>query len=154
MGRARSPRFTVAQMERRICECSRRQEVCPFEERLADILFSYSCGQSDNEPLPETTADVVPSPKAIATLHAQASTLTPHLDRTADAIVKAEQACFLPLSARGTPLIGAVPGEKGIYVASGHSCWGICNAPGTGKVMSEILVEGKAKSVDVRKLAP
>lgn len=154
MGRVLSPRFTVGPMERRTCECF---PVPVVQLSRPDELINgapCSCGQSDNEPLPETTADVVPSPTAITTLHAQASTLTPHLDKNANAIVKAEQACFLPLASRGTPLIGAVPGEKGVYVASGHSCWGICNAPGTGKVMSEILLEGKAKSLDARKLAP
>ncbi|KAJ9097222.1 hypothetical protein QFC21_004891 [Naganishia friedmannii] len=117
---------------------------------------AYICGQSDNEPLPATTADVTPSPAAITTLHAQARTLSPHLDVSSStgATVRAEQACFLPLSHRGTPLIGAVPGVKDVYVASGHSCWGICNAPGTGKVLSELVLEGKAKSANVTALAP
>ncbi|KAJ9102641.1 hypothetical protein QFC19_004750 [Naganishia cerealis] len=121
---------------------------------------AYICGQTDNEPLPATTADVTPSPAAITTLHAQARTLSPHLDASssasseAGATVRAEQACFLPLSHRGTPLIGAVPGLNKVYVASGHSCWGICNAPGTGKVLSEIVLQGKATSADVAALAP
>lgn len=42
----------------------------------------------------------------------------------------------------------------GVYVASGHSCWGITQGPGTGLIMSEILLEGKAKSADVGKLKP
>lgn len=34
------------------------------------------------------------------------------------------------------------------------SCWGITQGPGTGKVLSEMILEGKAKSADVSKLAP
>ena len=137
-------------MERLICKPFSVQYLVEPE---ADF-YPSSCGQSDNEPLPATTADVRPSPAAISTLHAQARSLTPHLDKSTQATVRAEQACFLPLSSRGTPLIGAVPGAKNVFVASGHSCWGICNAPGTGKVMSEILVEGKARSANVGALAP
>lgn len=34
------------------------------------------------------------------------------------------------------------------------SCWGITQGPGTGKVLSEMILEGKARSADVSKLAP
>ena len=36
----------------------------------------------------------------------------------------AGQACFLPCTDDGLPLIGRVPGLEGAYVATGHSCWG------------------------------
>jgi hypothetical protein len=34
------------------------------------------------------------------------------------------QSCHLPVTADGTPVMGAVPGVEGAYVATGHSCWG------------------------------
>ena len=37
---------------------------------------------------------------------------------------------------------------------TGHSCWGILNGPGTGLVMAELIAEGKASSVDIRRLDP
>ena len=37
---------------------------------------------------------------------------------------------------------------------TGHSCWGILNGPATGLVMAELIAEGKASSVDIRKLDP
>lgn len=40
--------------------------------------------------------------------------------------VQLEQACYLPTGS-GDPVIGLV--KKGIWVASGHGCWGICNGP-------------------------
>lgn len=55
---------------------------------------------------------------------------------------------------RGRPLIGPVPGLKNVWVGSGLSCWGITQGPGTGKVLSEMILEGKAKSADVSMLLP
>jgi glycine/D-amino acid oxidase-like deaminating enzyme len=46
------------------------------------------------------------------------------------------------------PLIGPVPGVKGAYVATGHSVWGILNAPATGEAMAELIIDGSARTVD------
>ena len=51
-------------------------------------------------------------------------------------------------------MVGPIKELDGVYVASGHSCWGITQGPGTGLVMSEIVLEGKAKSADVSRLLP
>lgn len=39
-------------------------------------------------------------------------------------------------------------------MAAGHTCWGIQNSCATGKVMSEFVFEGAARSADVRELDP
>lgn len=39
-------------------------------------------------------------------------------------------------------------------MATGHTCWGIQNSAATGKLVSEMLFEGKARSADVRGLDP
>ncbi|KAJ1328905.1 FAD-dependent oxidoreductase [Microdochium nivale] len=58
--------------------------------------------------------------------------------------ILAKQACYLP---QGGPWIGAVPGQpRGVVVAAGHTCWGIQNAPATGLLVSEIVLEGGARS--------
>jgi hypothetical protein len=44
------------------------------------------------------------------------------------AYFKARQACFRPVTEDGLPLIGAVPGIDGAYVATGHTLWGMLNA--------------------------
>ena len=41
----------------------------------------------------------------------------------ANGTVEAQQACFRPLTPDGLPVIGAIPGSPGAFVASGHSCW-------------------------------
>jgi len=54
----------------------------------------------------------------------------------------------------GLPLIGAVPGIAGAYVATGHSVWGMLNAPATGEAMSELIMDGAARHVDLAPFAP
>ena len=43
---------------------------------------------------------------------------------------------------------------KGLILGSGHSCWGIQNGPATGKLISEIVLDGKAVSAKLGKLDP
>jgi glycine/D-amino acid oxidase-like deaminating enzyme len=69
-------------------------------------------------------------------------------------LVKARQACFRPVSEDGLPFIGAVPGVDGAYVATGHSVWGMLNAPATGEAMSELILDGAARHVDLAPFAP
>mgnify|MGYP000367856182 FL=1 len=71
-----------------------------------------------------------------------------------DAQVVAEQACFLPCSEDGLPLIGKVPGFEGLYVATGHSCWGILNGPATGASLAELIVHGHSQLVDLSPYDP
>ena len=64
------------------------------------------------------------------------------------------QACYLPLSPDGEPMIGAIPNVGGAYIATGHSCWGILNAPATGLGIAELMTVGTATSVDLAPFAP
>ena len=81
--------------------------------------------------LPTRAADVTPSPHAVKN---QTERLKWLCGRGFDDVkVEVEQACFRPECRRGKPVIGEL--AKGIYIASGHSVWGICNGPGTGKCM-------------------
>ena len=48
----------------------------------------------------------------------------------------------------------AVPGLDGAYVATGHSVWGMLNAPATGEAMSELILDGGAQRVDLAPFAP
>ena len=66
----------------------------------------------------------------------------------------AAAACFRPVTADGLPLIGALPGIDGAYVATGHSVWGILNAPATGEAMAELIIDGAARSVDLHPFDP
>ncbi|KAF5843334.1 FAD dependent oxidoreductase-domain-containing protein, partial [Dunaliella salina] len=71
-----------------------------------------------------------------------------------DSSVTARQACNLPVGPDAAPVIGAVPGVQGVYVATGHSCWGILNGPATGKALAEQIVYGRSMSVDLKPFSP
>jgi D-amino-acid dehydrogenase len=46
------------------------------------------------------------------------------------------------MSPDGLPLIGAVPGHAGLYVATAHATLGITLAPATGELLSALLLDG------------
>ena len=57
------------------------------------------------------------------------------------------QSCHLPVTADGAPIMGKVPGTENVYVATGHSCWGILNAPASGAAMAELVADGSVTVV-------
>jgi glycine/D-amino acid oxidase-like deaminating enzyme len=106
---------------------------------------------SDSAPLPLDPADVKPAPDAIARLQTICERLSPAL--RANRII-ARQACFRPVTQDGLPLIGRVPGCEGAYIATGHSVWGILNAPATGEAMAELIADGAARTTDLASFDP
>ncbi|GAV74866.1 DAO domain-containing protein [Cephalotus follicularis] len=112
----------------------------------------YLCGMSSEEEVPDDPEQVVGNPESIEVLKRVARTVSSHLG--GEAQVKAEQACFLPSTDDGVPVIGEIPGVKGCYVATGHTCWGILNGPATGASMAELVVDGCATIVDLTRFSP
>ena len=49
--------------------------------------------------------------------------------------------------------IGPLSSVQGAYVATGHSVWGILNAPATGEAMAKLILDGKAP-LDLGAFAP
>ena len=68
--------------------------------------------------------------------------------------VLSSQACFRPVTEDGLPLIGAFPGAPGAFVATGHSVWGILNAPATGEAVAELVLNGATRAVDLSPFDP
>jgi glycine/D-amino acid oxidase-like deaminating enzyme len=112
---------------------------------------TYVCAISSETPLPIDPSRVAPDPGVIERLEAMCASLSPMLNPTK---IIARQACYRPITADGLPLIGRVPGVSGAYVATGHSVWGILNAPATGEAMAEMIVDGSAHTVDIRPFDP
>lgn len=52
------------------------------------------------------------------------------------------------------PLLGELPGVKGVHICAGFSGMGFKISPAIGVVMSELLLDGKAKSVDISSFRP
>jgi glycine/D-amino acid oxidase-like deaminating enzyme len=112
---------------------------------------TYVCAISSEGPLPDDPADVAPDPGAIECLEAMCARLSPVL---AESRILARQACYRPATRDGLPLIGPVAGAEGVYVATGHSVWGILNAPATGEALAEMIMDGAAHTVDVSRFHP
>jgi glycine/D-amino acid oxidase-like deaminating enzyme len=111
---------------------------------------TWVCAISSVGPLPVDPADVAGDEGAHMRLEALCRNISPAL---AAAPIKARQACFRPVTEDGLPFIGAVPGVDGAYVATGHSVWGMLNAPATGEAMSELILDGAARHVDLAPFA-
>jgi glycine/D-amino acid oxidase-like deaminating enzyme len=111
---------------------------------------TYVCGLSSEAPLPRAPEDVATDAGAQAKLQAMIRGFAPAL---ADAEVVAAQACYRPVMRDGLPMMGAVPGAAGAYVATGHSVWGMLNGPASGEAMAELIADGSA-TLDLAAFAP
>jgi glycine/D-amino acid oxidase-like deaminating enzyme len=101
--------------------------------------------------VPADPAEVAPDAGA----HRRVETLCRNISSAlAAAPIKARQVCFRPVTEDGLPLIGTAPGSKGAYVATGHSIWGMLNAPATGEALTELILDGTARHVDLAPFAP
>jgi glycine/D-amino acid oxidase-like deaminating enzyme len=112
---------------------------------------TYVCAISSESPLPVDPASVTPDPGAIDRLQAMCERISPAIG---GANILARQACFRPITQDGLPLMGRVPGLAGAYIATGHSVWGILNAPATGEAMAELIMDGAAHTVDLAAFDP
>ncbi|KAJ7057149.1 FAD dependent oxidoreductase [Mycena amicta] len=110
----------------------------------------YACGPGDDSPLPENVDEVVVETTPCEALVRNVSSIS---DEMRDGEVEKRQACFLPVSSIGG---GPIIGERspGLYIATGHTCWGISNAPGTAKALSELVLDGKIRCANLKSLQP
>ena len=112
---------------------------------------TWVCATSSESPVPLDPADVAPDAGVIHRLQVMCSRISPAFG---SAKVLASQACHRPVTQDGLPLIGKIRGLEGAYVATGHSVWGILNAPATGEAMAELIVDGAARTVDLAPFDP
>ncbi|KAG5926759.1 hypothetical protein E4U42_002978 [Claviceps africana] len=116
---------------------------------------AYACGEPDTTiPLPDTVDEVECDEAQCDDIISYIKTFSPVLG---SAPIKTKQSCYMPRHMRfgqeSGPLIGPTT-VQGLWVAAGHTCWGIQNGPATGKLMSEYLFDGAATSANIEKLDP
>jgi glycine/D-amino acid oxidase-like deaminating enzyme len=111
----------------------------------------WACAISSAPALPVDPAQVAPDAGAHQRLETLCRAISPAL---AAAPVIARQACFRPVTEDSLPLMGAVPGVDGAYVASGHNVWGMLNAPASGEAMAALILDGKTQHVDLAPFSP
>lgn len=64
------------------------------------------------------------------------------------------QACYLPSTPDGIPIMGPVPDQPNCFIATGHSCWGILMGPATGEAMAHLIATGKSPHVSLSVFDP
>lgn len=112
---------------------------------------TYVCGLPSRRPLPPDPAAVVADERFLEQLRAMIESFAPGL---AAAPIRRGGACFRPVTDDGLPLIGAVAGLEGAFVATGHSVWGMLNAPATGEALAALMLDGASTEVDLRPFDP
>lgn len=105
----------------------------------------YVAGHPEHGSLPDDPDEIAPTDEACEELHRVAGV---HSSVLRDAEIVTRSACYRPLTVDGVPLIGPVAGAPGAYLATGHASWGILNAPATGRMVSEMILDGRAHSLD------
>lgn len=92
----------------------------------------------------------VPSREAGQRLHRQALALFPELQGCP---LEAQWAGVRPGCEDDVPRIGALPGQSGIWVATGHYRNGLVSAPATAALVADLMT-GETPSIDPRPYAP
>lgn len=117
----------------------------------------YCCGPTDyNVPLPPTSDKVAVNYQSCNEILDAVGSISKELD---GGNIMARQACYRPIVVingerqQTGPLLGET-GIDGLLIATGHDSWGIHNSAATGKVMSEMIFDGKALSADISSLDP
>jgi len=113
----------------------------------------YVCGTTaaEHAPLPENPKDVVFDPSACDDIKSLADQVCHELKNAEN---YSKSACYLPYSEDGSPIIGEVPTVSGLYMAAGHSCWGILQGPATGEALAELIFLGTSSHVDLNPFDP
>lgn len=62
-----------------------------------------------------------------------------------------KQVCYWPETPDGLPILDCIEDFLGgsTYIAAGHSVWGILQGPISGKAMSELILDGESKCIDL-----
>lgn len=100
--------------------------------------------------LGSTFLDDEPDPGAyVDALRVRGARYVPNL---AEAPVVGLRACARPVAVDGRPLIGAVAGLRGAFVAAGNGPWGISTGPATGRIVADLVLGGTSRAGVPREL--
>ena len=61
--------------------------------------------------------------------------------------------CNYEMTPDDHPIVGAVPGTPGLYIAAGFSGHGFMHAPATAQLITEEMLDGKASTLDIADLS-
>ncbi len=69
------------------------------------------------------------------------------LPALADARIVASRVCARPQSIDGRPLLGALEGVDGLFVAAGHGPWGISTGPATARLVVDAILDPSSSPI-------
>jgi glycine/D-amino acid oxidase-like deaminating enzyme len=151
--------------------------VVPTDRVLNQNVFFSGCGDPEVYVRPDSTAYCTGFPDAAITVterpgeeEVRKEKIATILESVRDASGNSEsggalgqdpileQACYLPTTDDGVPVMGMLSSESmggtGSYIAAGHSCWGILMGPASGESIASLIVTGKSEHVDLRPFDP
>jgi glycine/D-amino acid oxidase-like deaminating enzyme len=109
----------------------------PAEPSDADVEFSLIPAVGGSS-LGSTFLATEPDPSAW--LPALRRVGARYVPAVADAALIGLRHCARPVSADGRPLIGAIDGIAGLFVAAGHGPWGISTGPGSARLIADLIL--------------
>jgi sarcosine oxidase subunit beta len=71
----------------------------------------------------------------------------------ADIRIRDAWTCFYEMTPDDHPVVGAVPGVEGLYLAAGFSGHGFMHAPATAQLVVEEMLDGRATTLDIGDLS-
>lgn len=112
----------------------------------------YVCGLAENP----ISSEALPSPDQVKPTEGSCEKVH-EMSSSFSSVLKSgrctmSQACYMPLTQDGLPLIGKL--TQSCYIATGHGCWGILNAPATGKSLAGLIVNGTPGDIDITGFNP
>jgi len=152
--------------------------VVPTDRVLQQCVFFSGCGDPEVYVRPDQTAYCTGFPEAARFVTEEPGQESVHADRiaavldsvrdaTAAATAKTsgalelqkdpvvQQACYLPTTQDGVPIMGELGDGSGVYMAAGHSCWGILLGPASGESMASLIATGRGtKHVQLKPFTP
>ncbi len=114
-----------------------------FRQELEGLLLS---GPLDQEPSFNTNTDY----EAMVEASEDATYRVPVLEK---ARIARGWAGLYEISPDNHAILGKVPGLEGFILANGFSGHGFQHSPAVGKVISELIVDGKATTIDISSLS-
>ncbi|MDQ2953083.1 MAG: FAD-binding oxidoreductase, partial [Chloroflexota bacterium] len=67
--------------------------------------------------------------------------------------IRSSWSCYYEMTPDDHPIVGAVPGVEGLYIAAGFSGHGFMHAPATARLIVEEMLDGKATTLDISDLS-
>jgi len=71
----------------------------------------------------------------------------------ADVEIGPSWSCYYEMTPDDHPIVGAVPGVDGLYIAAGFSGHGFMHAPATARLIVEEMLDGQATTLDIADLS-